>query len=222
MLRLALLYVQFVKCWQSLDKNDEGSRQTSGPWYGGWWMVIFGKNFGQSKRGVAALIGGRPCLQTIWIGSQMILCMVPRGPGGEADLKVVANGRVMNLPGAVAFELPKVTAIQPSNSPTFGGIFVTLSGARHTSHVTRHTPHVTRHSSHVTRLQVSTLGFLTLRPTWALRHPVVKSRTGSVTHRCCARFSLVLEATWRSASLRLMHLRICNQNPLSFCNQHSV
>ena len=69
----------------------------------------------------------------------MILCMVPRGPGGEADLKVVANARVMNLPGAVAFELPKVTAIQPSNSPTFGGIFVTLSGARHT----RHTSHVT-------------------------------------------------------------------------------
>jgi len=113
---------------ESLDKNDEGSRQASGPWYGGWWIVIFGKNFGESKRGVAALIGGRPCLQTIWIGSQMLLCMVPRGPGGEADLKVVANGRVMNLMGAVAFELPKVTAIQPSNSPTFGGIFVTLSG----------------------------------------------------------------------------------------------
>ncbi len=119
---------------QSLDKNDEGSRQASGPWYGGWWIVIFGKNFGESKRGVAALIGGRPCLQTIWIGSQMILCMVPRGPGGEADLKVVANGRVMNLMGAVAFELPKVTAVQPSNSPTFGGIFVTLSGAIYTSH----------------------------------------------------------------------------------------
>ena len=114
----------------SLDKNDEGSRQASGPWYGGWWIVIFGKNFGETKRGVAALIGGRPCLQTIWIGSQMILCMVPRGPGGEADLKVVANGRVMSLMGAVAFELPRVTAIQPSNSPTFGGIFVTLSGER--------------------------------------------------------------------------------------------
>lgn len=104
--------------------------------------MIFGKNFGESKRGVAALIGGRPCLQTIWIGSQMILCMVPRGPGGEADLKVVANGRVMNLMGAVAFELPKVTAVQPSNSPTFGGIFVTLSGAHHTSRFMRNISHI--------------------------------------------------------------------------------
>jgi hypothetical protein len=154
--------VQAVRltCWQSLDKNDEGSRQASGPWYGGWWIVIFGKNFGESKRGVAALIGGRPCLQTIWIGSQMILCMVPRGPGGEADLKVVANARVMNLPGAVAFELPKVTAVQPSNSPTFGGIFVTLSGARHTLH----TSYVTPHTSHITRLTVIR------RALWLPRH----------------------------------------------------
>jgi hypothetical protein len=51
----------------------------------------------------------------------------------------------MNLMGAVAFELPKVTAVQPSNSPTFGGIFVTLSGACHahlSSHATQHSPNV--------------------------------------------------------------------------------
>lgn len=60
-------------------------------------------------------------------------------------MKVVANGRVMNLMGAVAFELPKVTAVQPSNSPTFGGIFVTLSGTLHASHQASQTSHSSPH-----------------------------------------------------------------------------
>jgi hypothetical protein len=94
----------------------------------------------------------------------MILCMVPRGPGGEADLKVVANGRVMNLMGAVAFELPKVTSIQPSNSPTFGGIFVTLSGSCHAPFVIRNL-YVTQDSPFVSGEH---FGFLDTSPNMGL------------------------------------------------------
>jgi len=62
---------------------------TSGPTRGNWTVRIFGTGFGDGSADVSGVrLGGRPCLNLVYVSHTELSCQVPAGAGRGLDVVV--------------------------------------------------------------------------------------------------------------------------------------
>uniref|UniRef100_A0A6T7TMM8 PDZ domain-containing protein n=1 Tax=Hanusia phi TaxID=3032 RepID=A0A6T7TMM8_9CRYP len=106
-----------------------------GPWYGGWWMVVYGKNLGRSAGDLdLILVGNATCKRSVWLSSSSSACMVPRGMGWNLPVTVDLKTSSATLEGRFSYEAPVIESYHPRNGAPRAGFWVTISG-RNFGHV---------------------------------------------------------------------------------------
>ena len=101
-----------------------------GPWFGGWWIAVYGKNLGKSQADLQDVrIGDLACRKSVWLSSTSSACMVPRGMGWNLPVTVeLTGGQQAAVEGKFSYEAPIVDSYHPRNGPPRGGFWVTISG----------------------------------------------------------------------------------------------
>mmetsp|Transcript_6729 Transcript_6729/g.15523 ORF Transcript_6729/g.15523 Transcript_6729/m.15523 type:complete len:950 (-) Transcript_6729:93-2942(-) len=102
----------------------------SGPWYGGWWVGIYGKNLGKGHGDLdRVLIGDVRCRREVWLSQSSVACMVPKGMGLEQTVTVMMkNKQQADLPAKFSYEPPEILSYNPRNGAVRGGQMVTING----------------------------------------------------------------------------------------------
>jgi len=101
-----------------------------GPWYGGWWIAVYGKNLGKSQMDLGDVrVGDLACRKSVWLSSSSAACMVPRGMGWGLPVTVeLTSGEQAVVEKKFSYEAPVVDSYHPRNGPPRGGFWVTISG----------------------------------------------------------------------------------------------
>ena len=101
-----------------------------GPWFGGWWIAVYGKNLGKSQADLLDVrIGDLACRKSVWLSSTSSACMVPRGMGWNLPVTVeLAGGQQAAVESKFSYEAPVVDSYHPRNGPPRGGFWVTIAG----------------------------------------------------------------------------------------------
>ena len=102
----------------------------SGPWYGGWWVGIYGKNLGKGHGDLEkVLIGDVRCRREVWLSQSSVACMIPKGMGLEQTVTVMMkNNQQADLPAKFSYEPPEILSYHPRNGAVRGGQMVTING----------------------------------------------------------------------------------------------
>eukprot|EP00961_Rhodomonas_salina_P201297 2715370-Rhodomonas_salina.1 len=119
------------------EENWEPNPKASahGPWYGGWWVGVYGRNFGEKTADLKSIeIGGVRCRREVWLSDTSAACMVPKGMGLEQDVQVETKHSTGQLEGRFTYDPPEVLSYHPRNGAVRGGTMVTISG-RNFGHV---------------------------------------------------------------------------------------
>jgi hypothetical protein len=101
-----------------------------GPWFGGWWIAVYGKNLGKSQKDLYDVrVGDLACRKSVWLSVTSSACMVPRGMGWGLPVTVeLVGGQQASVPDRFSYEAPVVDSYHPRNGPPRGGFWVTISG----------------------------------------------------------------------------------------------
>ena len=102
-----------------------------GPWFGGWWIAVYGKNLGKKSQDLDHVrIGDVPCRKSVWLSASSSACMVPRGMGWKMPVTVHLSEGLgeATVPNKFSYEAPIVDSYHPRNGPPRGGFWVTISG----------------------------------------------------------------------------------------------
>ena len=130
-------------------RNDED--EDFGPAFGYQNVTIRGTHFGRVNRGsVVAMIGGHPCVQTLWIDQNTASCLTPTlSIDARIQHDVVSEAHGTDVPAVVEivvdgvhsdstalngtkyhYKLPRVFKVHPGMGPAYGGTRVTILGKR--------------------------------------------------------------------------------------------
>ena len=101
-----------------------------GPWFGGWWIAVYGKNLGNSQKDLYDIrVGDLACRKSVWLSATSSACMVPRGMGWGLPVSVeLVGGQQASVQNKFSYEAPVVDSYHPRNGPPRGGFWVTISG----------------------------------------------------------------------------------------------
>ena len=142
----AVTGVQYMKYEQQADEHTTLDGHTAvgddsdwkpklyggamGPWFGGWWIAIYGKNLGKSQAELQDVrIGDLACRKSVWLSSTSSACMVPRGMGWGLPVTVeLVGGEEASVQKKFSYEAPVVDSYHPRNGPPRGGFWVTIAG----------------------------------------------------------------------------------------------
>jgi hypothetical protein len=99
-----------------------------GPDFGGQEVTVRGDYFDQ---GASVTVGGEPCTGVIFVSPQELVCTVPAGTPGSADVEVTnSDGQSGVLPGGYYYSGPPViVAVDPPEGPLAAGQDVVILGA---------------------------------------------------------------------------------------------
>jgi hypothetical protein len=98
-------------------------------------VTITGFGFGATDYSPAVSIrtsnipGGTACMATRWQSDSIVLCKLPADTHSELNVVVTVNRIRQTMDRVFSYNMPKVTAIRPSNLPNSGNIRVTIEGA---------------------------------------------------------------------------------------------
>ena len=110
----------------------------SGPWYGGWWVGVYGKRLGSKPTALKGIsIGGVRCRRELWLSETSAACMVPHGMGQAQDVSIRTGTGAFDdatLEGKFTYEPPEIQSFHPRGGAPRGGQMVTVRG-RNFGHV---------------------------------------------------------------------------------------
>jgi len=91
-------------------------------------ITISGQNFGPKKHDQSITLGKTKCLNTEYVSSTKLVCVVPPGVGVKREVKVTVARQTSTKNGEFTFEAPHINSISPSNAPALGGSEITIKG----------------------------------------------------------------------------------------------
>ena len=133
---LTRLAAQVMGAEENWEPNPTAS--AGGPWYGGWWVGVYGKRFGDKPTDLTSIhIGDVRCRRELWLSSTSAACMVPRGMGIAQNVAIQVKGGAFDnavLEGKFSYDPPEVLSFHPKAGAPRGGQMVTVYG-RNFGHV---------------------------------------------------------------------------------------
>lgn len=101
----------------------------SGPWYGGWWIAVHGRNLGKGQKDVEDVtVGDVKCKKSVWLSESKIACMTPRGMGQAISVTVGLKSGAASVHGKFSYNAPRVDSYHPRGGAPRGGFWVTVTG----------------------------------------------------------------------------------------------
>jgi len=107
----------------------------SGPWYGGWWIAVHGKNLGKGQGDIESVsVGDVECKKSVWLSESSVACMTPRGMGSGLSVTVGLKSGAATVKGKFSYSPPIIESYHPRGGAPRGGFWVTVTG-RNFGHV---------------------------------------------------------------------------------------
>ena len=92
-------------------------------------VTIEGQNFGEENSNPSVTIGGKPCLNVVWLSGKKLECVTPSGTGvGDVRVFVLDESSPENFGTVFEFDAPMVSGVVPSHGPCSGGFTITVEG----------------------------------------------------------------------------------------------
>jgi len=106
----------------------EGLYPTHGNTKGGYWIKIYGRNFGALKHQPLSRIGEQDCWSTKWVSDSLVLCEVPHGRGVNHSVNVIVAEQTNPNNTLFSYDGPVVKRLEPADCPARGGCRMTVHG----------------------------------------------------------------------------------------------